>query len=586
LSSAAFWEARTSTLQARYFSKIAADVDVTVVEGPSARIRFPETGPMDERLGYTALPTVIQALADRGYRIERQAQVSARSAALIDRGIFPLYQEKLQGGLLLRDRLGTPFFAAPNPRQVYETFESIPEVLWHMLLYIESREFLDERYPQRNPAVEWDRLAKSTLELGLRRLGSARNVPGGSTLATQLEKFRHAPEGRTESVRQKIVQMETATLRAYLDGPDTLDAQRRIIRDYLNSVPLAAQHGHGEVLGTADGLFAWYGTPFEEANRLLADRSSSADVSRRAVVIRQALSLLIAHRRPSYYLAHPAGREELTRLTDAYLALLASDGVVAPSLAGEARDAHVTLLSRTPERAPAAFIRQKAANQIRTHLLSRMSVPRLYDLDRFDLTATATLDGRWQAIVADLLERLGNPEEMARLGPAVGSLLDRGDPSKVIYSFTLMETTPLGNVVRVQTDNYDGPLSFAQASRVELGSTAKLRTLVTYLEAIAEIHGRLVPLEPEALRVMPIASQDALTRWVRDSVLARPGDDLHTVLEAAMERRYSASPAERFVTGGGTQTFANFDSTHNRAVPSPAFRPLPARRRPPCRSTR
>jgi membrane peptidoglycan carboxypeptidase len=40
------------------------------------------------------------------------------------------------------------------------------------------------------------------------------------------------------------------------------------------------------------------------------------------------------------------------------------------------------------------------------------------------------------------------------------------------------------------------------------------------------------------------------------------------VREAAMERRYSASPAERFVTGGGTQTFANFDSTHNRAVVS------------------
>ena len=33
---------------------------------------------------------------------------------------------------------------------------------------------------------------------------------GGSTLATQLEKYRHSPEGRTQSARDKLQQMASA----------------------------------------------------------------------------------------------------------------------------------------------------------------------------------------------------------------------------------------------------------------------------------------------------------------------------------------------------------------------------------------
>ena len=35
-----------------------------------------------------------------------------------------------------------------------------------------------------------------------------------------------------------------------------------------------------------------------------------------------------------------------------------------------------------------------------------------------------------------------------------------------------------------------------------------------------------------------------------------------------MERRYSASPAERFFTGGGVHTFANFKREDNGKVPT------------------
>jgi len=40
------------------------------------------------------------------------------------------------------------------------------------------------------------------------------------------------------------------------------------------------------------------------------------------------------------------------------------------------------------------------------------------------------------------------------------------------------------------------------------------------------------------------------------------------MLEAAMDRGYSANPRERFVTGGGTQVFSNFDTTYDQRVMS------------------
>jgi hypothetical protein len=36
----------------------------------------------------------------------------------------------------------------------------------------------------------------------------------------------------------------------------------------------------------------------------------------------------------------------------------------------------------------------------------------------------------------------------------VPRMLEKGDPEKIIYSFTLYEKTTQGNLLRVQTDNY------------------------------------------------------------------------------------------------------------------------------------
>jgi len=596
LGAAALWEMRTSTLQARWLAPIAAELTWSVEEGPSPQIVFPGEGPYDLRLGYTALPAMIESAGTRGFRVVEQARVSDRFLDLVEnRDLFPIFREKSRAGLEIADRSGASMFSEPKPARAYPVFESVPPVVWQTLLYIENRTMLDPDRSKQNPAVEWSRLIRSVVELGLRSLGREGSVAGASTLATQIEKFRHAPDGLTESPRDKLLQMASASLRGYLGGEETLPARRQIVLDYLNSVPLAAQRGEGEVTGLGDGLWAWYGRDFESANRLLAsvepagspllpapstvlpDRADPAAAfwpmgggegaepteSDVGSAFREVLSLLIAQRRPSYYLTQADGRRALAEGTNEYLDLLEEAEVIPAELAAAARNAEIEVRSIPPERPSVSFVERKGVNAVRTQLLGVLGVPRLYDLDRFDLRVRTTLDAEAQRTATDFLVALSDPEFVHAQGFDDTRLLDRGEPELVVYSFVLHERTERGNLVRIQTDNLDAPFNLNESARLELGSTAKLRTLASYLEIVAELHGAYSTIGPDSLRALPLSQNDQLALWARAQILGNDSIDLATLLRRAMGRSYSANPSQRFVTGGGVQTFSNFDNTYD-----------------------
>ncbi|XLM21954.1 transglycosylase domain-containing protein, partial [Chromobacterium piscinae] len=70
---------------------------------------------------------------------------------------------------------------------------------------------LDDSNPQQNPAVEWSRFAKALADESLHLFRPGYHSAGGSTLATQIEKFRHSPGGRTGSPKEKLRQMLSAS---------------------------------------------------------------------------------------------------------------------------------------------------------------------------------------------------------------------------------------------------------------------------------------------------------------------------------------------------------------------------------------
>ncbi|HEX5687003.1 MAG TPA: transglycosylase domain-containing protein [Ideonella sp.] len=570
-------EVQTSRQQADWLSERARQLSFEVQPGPSPAIRFAGNGPYDQRLGYHQLPQLVERLDKQGFSVTAQARMSPALLALRDEGLFATYREKAQAGLVVRDCRGEPLFEASYPERIYARFDAVPPLLIKALLFIENRDLLDPP-ATRNPAVEWDRFGKVVFDQLVRRVDESHNAAGGSTLATQIEKYRHSPQGRTESARDKLRQMASASLRAYLDGQDTTAHRRTIVLDYLNTVPLSAQTGFGEVNGLGDGLWAWFGRDFAEVNRLLATPIADglpgaprrealafkqALLPLQALAFKQALALMVAQRRPSFYLdidQEPTLRE----LTNSHLRLLADAGVISPTLRDAALPLPLQLLARLEAEPPVSFVERKAANAVRGKLQQLLGLSRAYDLDRLDLAVNSSLAGDAQHAAGTLLRSLSDPDAAKAAGLYGFRLLNEGDDtSKLVFSFTLFERSEGANLLRVQTDNLDQPFDLNEGARLDLGSTAKLRTLITYLEQVAELHERWSDLDAQQLAALDLAEQDPIGRWAREHLAAQSADGgdrgLATMLEAALQRSYSASPDEGFFTGGGLHHFDNFE---------------------------
>jgi membrane peptidoglycan carboxypeptidase len=560
---AALFESRTSRLQAQQFSRLASTLTWGLENGPSTAIVYPGDGPFDKRLGYSSLGTFLARLLDRDYRITRQVRFSPALMDYTDHGLFVPYAEKSQAGLLITDCKADTLYQYRYPQQLYEQFSDIPPVIVDSLLFIENRDLLSADAPQLNPAVDWPRFFKAAWSQVAKVVALPGQSAGGSTLATQLEKYRHSPDGLTLSGGEKIRQMISASVRAYQGGPQTLAARQIVVRDYLNSVPLSAVPGHGEVHGLAEGLRVWYGADFQQINRTLDD--SRAPIADRGQALREVLSLMIAQRRPSHFLAK--GHKELAQLTDSHIRLLEQNKVIDADLARAALASPLSFRDWAQQPTLQPIETNKGISVARSRLGFMLERP-LYDLDRLDLSATSTLQGDLQQQASAYLKQLADPVFAQQIGLIGDHLLSPANTAKVSYSFTLFESRDDGFRVRAQTDSTDQPFDINEGSKLELGSTAKVRVLTNYLQIIAELHQRFAGQNPAQLRKVPVEEPDRLTRWAIDYLIQHSDRNLPAMLDAALERQYSASPTERFFTGGGVHTFKNFRRQDDSRNPS------------------
>jgi membrane peptidoglycan carboxypeptidase len=558
LAGACVAELQTSWLQSKVLAATGRQLWYRVEAGQSGEIAAPKDGPYNVQFGYTRVPDYLKRLRVRGYEVTAQARISQYFHKLMSWGINAPYHEKDQAGLRITGARKAVLYSERYPSRTYGRFEEIPRVVVESLAYIENREILNTGNPYRNPSVEWDRLTLALVDVGLNRIYSGHAVSGGSTLATQLEKMRHSPGGVTAGAGEKARQMMSASVRAYLDGESTIEARRRILKDYLNWIPLSAIAGYGEVRGLGDGLWAWYGEDFYKANLTLRRKEASAEQGR---MYRAALSLLLALRRPTFFLQD--NQAALWERTDGYLRLMAGEGIISKELCEAALAARVEPRDRVPA-VVKRYAADKAIDGVRNQLLGMLGMDSLYDLDRLDLSVETTLDGPATRMVSTTLESFHDPLMAARSG-LMGHRLLNGVTGEVVYSVLLYERTATGNLLRVQADNYDQPLNINDGTRLELGSTAKLRTLVHYLEIIAGLHRQYQGWTAEQLRKEPVYWKDKLRRWSIDYLRYAADKSLKPMLEAAMERYYWAVPDEPFFTGGGIHRFSNFESKDDYA---------------------
>lgn len=552
------WEAKTSTLQADYLAGKAAQMTYALEPGRNPELRLPLSGPYNQRFGYTHLPQFINSLENRGFEVAWQARTSPVFNAYVDEGGFPIYKAKSAGGMAIFDRAGVAMHQAQFPTRVFRDFESLPPLLVASLQFIEDRNVLGTPFSRRNPAVDWLRLAAATFGQVLGALLPQLESGGGSTLATQIEKFRNSPGGQTSGIVDKVRQIISASLRAYLGGSETRAASEEIVLNYLNATPLAARPGWGEINGIGDGLWAWFGIDLDEAATALRNPDTAAFLPRKAYVYKHALALILSQRRPAYYLQ--ANQAALEELADATLVRLQQAGVISAALSAAAAAEPLYFLPQPPEVPQSSFIAQKATNTIRRYLASAFAMPSLYELDHLDVSVGTTLDVATQGAVTQFLQKLREPDFVKTIGLQGDRLLSPdNDLSKINWTIVLYERTDIGNALRVQADNLDQPLDLNDGAKLDLGSTAKLRTLATYCEIVTELYHRFSRMSDDALDEVLDNKPDALTAWVVGWLKTHADYTLAALLDDALLRKYSANPGETFFTGGGDHLFNNFD---------------------------
>ena len=554
-------ELRTSALQSRLFSWWAGRVTYTLEPGPSSQITFPETGPFDQRLGYTRIPEFTRRLQERGYRVSAQVRFSEAAARLVSWGFPPPYQEPSVAGLVIRDRTGALLYDSTLGHGVFHDIAEVPPLLVDTVLFVENRSLQEPLDPRQNPVIDWARFGKAGALYAGRKLGLPLPLEGASTLSTQLEKFQHSRGGRTASALEKLRQMASASLKAYRDGVDTRPERREILLRYLNEVPLAAAPGWGEVNGITDGLLAWFGDRPAEVLGALASPSLTPEKVR---VYKHVLALLCAVRAPTTYLIR--NHAALEARVALYTELLQKAGLIDPDLAHRLRLTPITYLREKISPPARLVLQRKAVSHLRAGLGQLLGEPNIYSLDRLHLEVGSTLDLGLQQDVARLFDQIQDRGFLATHGLIGDHLLGAGDPREVRYSFLLLERTPLENLVRAHTDTLDTPFDINDGMKMELGSTAKLRTLAHYLELMAGLHGELSGLDADVLTSRARSARDPLTRWAAETLRSQRELTLDAFLRQALGRTYSASPREVFFTGGGVQVFANYEHSEDGRV--------------------
>jgi membrane peptidoglycan carboxypeptidase len=557
----AFVEFQTSLLQSWIFTSTNERLYYGLGDGPSSEIAFPRSAPFDDRRGYAKLRQFQSRLEAQQYVVTQQARQSETMRMLFERGISPPFPESPAAGLEVHGTDGTPLFRYGQGEFLFPNSQSIPPLLSKTLLFLENRDLDRPATPWQNPVIEWDRTVKAAMLYVAAKLNLPVPVQGGSTLAVQLEKFRHSPHGRTDTPLEKLRQLIGASLKAYRTGPNTRAWRERIILDYLNTVPLAAAPGYGEIHGLGEGLYAWFGIRLQDAAAALNAPGQTAEKVR---AFKHILTLLISVRAPSDYLVEQ--RDSLDDKVNQFTRLMARAGIIDWEFAADLQETPIRFLPSAPLPPQPSSSRNKAANAIRTNMMEALGVGNLYDLNRLDLQVGSTFDVPLQKQVTEFLNRLADPEFVKAHGLTGERLLENADPRKVIYSLLLVEATPTGNYIRVQADNFAAPFDFNKSVKLELGSTAKLRTLTHYLEVMADLHRELSGLGQKRLAARAEAARDPLTRWAAETLRAEKALALQPFLDAAMTRRYSASPHEDFFTGGGVHRFENFDNRDDQRV--------------------
>ena len=201
-----------------------------------------------------------------------------------------------------------------------------------------------------------------------------------------------------------------------------------------------------------------------------------------------------------------------------------------------------------------------------------LHLPDLYALDRLDLTGWSSIDTAAQQRIGDVLSRLDDPDYDRSLGLYGKQLLGGASPARLAWSVVLYERGADRNYLRIHADSLNEPFDINSGAKLQLGSTAKLRTLITYLDIVDALHRRLRVLA--ARRLPAIATRRQRTTRSPRWAAGLAGECQGTAVCRRCSTRRCSAPIRRapgtYFTGGGMQSFANFEKWERPRAPTVA----------------
>ena len=266
-------EIATSRRQALYFTSVARGLAYHMSPGRATASTSQER-PLRPAARLCPAPRVHRDARARRLPRPWSRHAGRRSSSLGgSRARFSRSIRKDAGGAHILDRRGRASMPRCYPPSAYKSFDRDPARGGRLAaLHREPRAPRPDA-THLNPAVEWDRFAAG----GAQRSAGSRSAgtptrPGGSTLATQLEKLRHSPEGRTVgAAREAEADVHGGGARVPRRPREPALAPRGGGR--LHQLRCRSRRCRGAARSRAcgDGLEAWFGPDFDAVNRLLLD---------------------------------------------------------------------------------------------------------------------------------------------------------------------------------------------------------------------------------------------------------------------------------------------------------------------------
>ena len=250
----------------------------------------------------------------------------------------------------------------------------------------------------------------------------------------------------------------------------------------------------------------------------------------------------------------------------------------------------MTFRTEAPPITAVSYVGQKATQDVRNKLVSLLKLPDLYSLDRLDLSAETSVDTAAQARVTAVLAEALRPNlsALSRAWSAT-SCSATATPRKMTWSFVLYERGGDRNYVRIHADSLNQPFDINSGAKLQLGSTAKLRTLITYLTSSASCTTGSRRCRSRDLLRTAASAEDPLTEWAAGYLARTPGPQrcrrcsTRRCSEPIRRRRVPSLPAAASRASAISTTWEDDGRPTRRdrlpALDQSGFRPDPARYR-------